>query len=210
MKTNQLVLPKDRPVEFRINTKDVLHDFWVPEFRLKSDAVPGITTKIRAHPVAHRQLRRRLRRAVRHRPLDDAPGRARGRPAAPTTPGSPRSSRSAARRRRAAGGDQRPTARQLFTDTGCNACHTLADAGSTASVGPDLDELAADAAKYGKQEGQTPEEYVEGVDRGPERVRRPRASTRASCPTTYKDQLSPEEIDTLVKYLLDVGGGEGK
>ena len=26
-------------------------------------------------------------------------------------------------------------------------------------------------------------------------------------PGTYKDQLSPEEIDTLVKYLLDVGGG---
>ena len=29
-------------------------------------------------------------------------------------------------------------------------------------------------------------------------------------PKTYKDQLSPEEIDTLVKYLLDVGGGESK
>jgi cytochrome c oxidase subunit 2 len=45
-----LVLPKDRPVEFLINTKDVLHDFWVPEFRLKSDAVPGLTTKIRLTP----------------------------------------------------------------------------------------------------------------------------------------------------------------
>ncbi len=44
------MLPKDRPVEFRINTKDVLHDFWVPEFRLKSDAVPGLTTKIRLTP----------------------------------------------------------------------------------------------------------------------------------------------------------------
>ena len=43
-------LPKDRPVEFRIHTKDVLHSFWVPEFRLKSDAVPGLTTKIRVTP----------------------------------------------------------------------------------------------------------------------------------------------------------------
>ena len=50
VKSNRLVLPKDRPVEFRIKTKDVLHDFWVPEFRLKSDAVPGITTKIRLTP----------------------------------------------------------------------------------------------------------------------------------------------------------------
>jgi len=50
VKSNELVLPKDRPVEFRIHTKDVLHSFWVPEFRLKSDAVPGLTTKIRLTP----------------------------------------------------------------------------------------------------------------------------------------------------------------
>jgi cytochrome c oxidase subunit II len=45
-----LVLPKDRPVDFRIRTRDVIHSFWVPEFRLKSDAVPGLTTKIRLTP----------------------------------------------------------------------------------------------------------------------------------------------------------------
>lgn len=50
VKTSSLKLPMDRPVEFRINTDDVLHDFWVPQFRLKSDAVPGLTTKIRATP----------------------------------------------------------------------------------------------------------------------------------------------------------------
>ncbi|HEU0018656.1 MAG TPA: cytochrome c oxidase subunit II, partial [Thermoleophilaceae bacterium] len=50
LQSNQLVLPKDRPVHFKIDTKDVLHDFWVPEFRLKSDAVPGITTDVRLTP----------------------------------------------------------------------------------------------------------------------------------------------------------------
>jgi len=49
-RSDTLVLAKDRPVEFMINTGDVLHDFWVPAFRLKSDAVPGITTKIRVTP----------------------------------------------------------------------------------------------------------------------------------------------------------------
>jgi hypothetical protein len=29
-------------------------------------------------------------------------------------------------------------------------------------------------------------------------------------PTDYKDQLSPQEMDALVKYLLDVSGGQGK
>jgi cytochrome c oxidase subunit 2 len=48
--TNQLVVPKDRQVNFKIGTKDVIHDFWVPAFRLKSDAVPGITTSYRVTP----------------------------------------------------------------------------------------------------------------------------------------------------------------
>src|SRR4029078_4518296 len=46
----ELVLPVNRPVEFRIHTKDVITSFWVPQFRLKSDAVPGLTTKIRVTP----------------------------------------------------------------------------------------------------------------------------------------------------------------
>jgi cytochrome c oxidase subunit II len=48
--STELVLPKDRPVDFRIHSEDVIHSFWVPEFRLKSDAVPGLTTKIRLTP----------------------------------------------------------------------------------------------------------------------------------------------------------------
>src|SRR5215212_9964128 len=50
LQTSELVLPVNRPVEFRIHTKDVLHSFWVPQFRLKSDAVPGLTTRIRVTP----------------------------------------------------------------------------------------------------------------------------------------------------------------
>ena len=48
--STELVLPKDQPVEFRIRTEDVIHSFWVPQFRLKSDAVRGLTTKVRLTP----------------------------------------------------------------------------------------------------------------------------------------------------------------
>jgi cytochrome c oxidase subunit 2 len=48
--STELNLPAGRPVEFRISTRDVIHSFWVPEFRLKSDAVPGITTTVRLIP----------------------------------------------------------------------------------------------------------------------------------------------------------------
>ena len=46
----QLYLPKGRPVEFKVRSKDVIHDFWVPAFRLKIDAVPGVTTQYRVTP----------------------------------------------------------------------------------------------------------------------------------------------------------------
>jgi cytochrome c oxidase subunit II len=48
--TDQLYLPIGRSVEFNINARDVLHDFWVPAFRVKIDAVPGITTHYRITP----------------------------------------------------------------------------------------------------------------------------------------------------------------
>src|ERR687891_753100 len=48
--STELVLPEGRPIDFRIRSRDVVHSFWVPEFRLKSDAVPGLTTKIRLTP----------------------------------------------------------------------------------------------------------------------------------------------------------------
>jgi cytochrome c oxidase subunit 2 len=48
--TNTLYLPKDRPVAFDVVTRDVIHSFWVPDFRLKTDTVPGLTTHIRVTP----------------------------------------------------------------------------------------------------------------------------------------------------------------
>jgi cytochrome c oxidase subunit II len=46
----QLHLVKGTPYHFKIKAKDVLHSFWVPEFRMKKDAVPGITTDARVTP----------------------------------------------------------------------------------------------------------------------------------------------------------------
>jgi cytochrome c oxidase subunit II len=46
-RSDQLFLPEGENVRFFVRSKDVIHDFWVPEFRLKIDAVPGITTKYR-------------------------------------------------------------------------------------------------------------------------------------------------------------------
>src|SRR3954467_2897973 len=46
----QLHLPVNQPVKFTLQSKDVLHDFWVPAFRVKKDAVPGINVTYRVTP----------------------------------------------------------------------------------------------------------------------------------------------------------------
>jgi cytochrome c oxidase subunit II len=43
---NQLYLPVNKPVIVRLRSKDVIHSFGVPEFRVKQDAVPGFTIPI--------------------------------------------------------------------------------------------------------------------------------------------------------------------
>jgi cytochrome c oxidase subunit 2 len=37
-------VPVDRQVQFKMHAQDVIHSFWVPEWRIKKDNVPGITT----------------------------------------------------------------------------------------------------------------------------------------------------------------------
>jgi cytochrome c oxidase subunit II len=39
-----------RPVELKMRSKDVIHDLYVSEFRLKQDVVPGITTRLLFDP----------------------------------------------------------------------------------------------------------------------------------------------------------------
>ncbi len=46
----ELTLPLDRQVRFEMTAEDVIHSFWVPEFRIKQDLVPGQTTTLRIKP----------------------------------------------------------------------------------------------------------------------------------------------------------------
>ncbi len=43
---NELVVPKDKPVKLLMSSKDVLHSFFVPEFRVKQDVIPGTYTTL--------------------------------------------------------------------------------------------------------------------------------------------------------------------
>jgi cytochrome c oxidase subunit II len=45
-----LYLPKGRTAELRLKSLDVIHSFWVPEFRQEQEAVPGTTTHVAVTP----------------------------------------------------------------------------------------------------------------------------------------------------------------
>lgn len=48
--TGEMHVPIGREVEINMTANDVIHAFWVPEFRLKQDAIPGRQSEIRFTP----------------------------------------------------------------------------------------------------------------------------------------------------------------
>ncbi|MCE9647907.1 MAG: cytochrome c oxidase subunit II [Chloroflexi bacterium] len=49
--SNELHLPVDQQVVLKMESSDVIHSFWVPEFRVKQDVVPGRVTEYRITPI---------------------------------------------------------------------------------------------------------------------------------------------------------------
>jgi cytochrome c oxidase subunit 2 len=194
IKSTQLYLPKDRPVRFYVKALDVIHDFWVPAFRMKIDAVPGLETKYRVtpnrlgtYPVVCAELcglghsvMRTSTHVVTTAQFNAWLAKQKA-PAATTAGGA-------------------PDGKKLFTDgngtaTACGSCHTLADAGTSGQTGPDLDKVLAgkDAAFIEKSIVQPDAEIAPGFQAG-------------IMPENYGDTLSPEELKALVKYLGEVAG----
>jgi cytochrome c oxidase subunit II len=186
----QLYLPKGRPVRLNIKAVDVIHSFWVPAFRLKKDAVPGITTDVRFTPdkigtypvvcaelcgIGHATMRQTahiLQPAAYQAWLEKK--------AAPPA---------------AAGGGGGGTAagKAVFAANGCASCHTLADAGAGGTVGPDLDKALKGKDKAFIQESITApdKEIAKGYPKG-------------VMPANFGQTISKDELTALVDYLAQV------
>ena len=143
----QLYLPANTPVNFTVQSKDVIHDFWVPAFRMKIDAVPGIDTHVRVtttdrlgeFPVVCAELCGLGHSTMRQSAHVMTP-RGLRRASWPSSPAGP--PRAAAVAAAAARPTARPCSRTPRSRTACDSCHTLADAGATGTTGPNLDEVA--------------------------------------------------------------------
>lgn len=89
---------------------------------------------------------------------------------------------------------------QIFTAAGCGGCHTFAPAGTSATVGPDLDELASVADQ--REPGLDAEEYTEEALVDPDAFVVD-GFQAGVMPDNYGEQLDEEQLGTLVEYLLD-------
>jgi cytochrome c oxidase subunit II len=206
-RTTELALPAGKSVKFQIQSKDVIHDFWVPDFRMKIDAVPGITTSYRVTPKAdsigvHEVVCAELcglghafmRSTVRVMTRQGFAAWVRRTSAAANGGGQ------AGGGGQGGGGQTASTdAKALFTNgknatgaTACGACHTLSEAGTNGTTGPDLDQVlkGRDAAFIKQSIVQPDAQIAKGYGKG-------------IMPPNYDSTLSPSEVNALVKFLSD-------
>jgi cytochrome c oxidase subunit 2 len=192
--SGNLVLPVNREVELDLTAKDVIHSFWVPQWRVKQDTVPGIhthivvtPTKIGTFPIictelcglGHAAMRSQavvLSRADYAKWVDQ---QKKGGGAA------------------SAGGSQTSDPKAIFTSTsiGCANCHTLAAAGTHGQVGPDLDKvLPGKGADFIRQSIVDPNaEIAKGYQPN-------------IMPGDFEQKLSKPQLDALVQFLVKSAG----
>jgi mono/diheme cytochrome c family protein len=80
--------------------------------------------------------------------------------------------------------------KQVFESQGCSGCHTFAAAGSTGAIGPDLDK-----ALQGK-DSEFVRESITDPNKDIAQGYQPNI-----MPATFKDSLTPKQIDDLVAFL---------
>jgi len=184
--TGVLRLPVGRSVELSFKALDVIHSFWVPQFGQKEDTVPGLHTQLHITPtktgtfpvictelcgLGHALMRARVV-VMKKAAFAAWVG------AAPKQTG---------------GG------KAVFVNNGCSSCHTFKPAGASATIGPDLDKLPAEARKA----GQPLEQFVR------KSIVHPNAYIEPHYPPNLMPQtfgsLPKSQLDALVRFLIGKG-----
>jgi cytochrome c oxidase subunit 2 len=184
-----LRLPLNRTVELQMETRDVIHSFWVPEFAQKQDVVPGLVTtlvitpdRIGTYPVICTELCGLGHAVMRSEAIVMS---AAGFEAWVKGNAS------------AVSGGGAAAGKAVFAAQGCGACHTFKPAGATGKVGPGLDSLFKDAQLAGlsvpdfiRQSIVDPNAYVSP------------GFPKNVMPGNFGSSVPKSQLDALVNYLI--------
>jgi cytochrome c oxidase subunit II len=188
-----LHIPLGRQVLFRMHSDDVIHSFWVPDFRLKKDIMPDRVTEQRftgtrlgTYPIVCSRLCGVGHAFMRSSVIVESPtdfeawlvaqAKAEDDTADPLVYG-----------------------RKLFHEYGCNGCHTLSDAQATGDVGPNLDGIGVRAGR--RVPGQDAQDYLREAIVRPDAYIVPGYQV-GIMPKDLQQRMSARELQALVQYLL--------
>jgi cytochrome c oxidase subunit II len=193
--SSTLRLPNHEAVELKMQSKDVIHSFWVPQFSQKQDVVPGLTTRLvitpkrlGTYPVVCTELCGEGHALMRAQAIVM-------KPKAFAAWVKSQQATVAKANQGGAGGPGLAT----FTSAGCAGCHTFTAAHSNGATGPNLDNLTAAA----KQAGKPLEQFVR------QSIVDPNAYIQPGYPKgvmpSFK-QLSATDLNDLVQFLTKPSG----
>lgn len=185
---NEIRLPVDEPVQFRLTSLDVIHSFWIPPLAGKMDMIPGRVTQLAVQASrtgtfrgacaeycggAHALMNFPV--VVMARPAFDEWLRRQAEPA--RTPSDAAGARGF----------------QVFLSEGCGACHTVRGTDAAGTVGPDLTHVGS---RLSLGAGTLPNE--------PADFRRWIENTEKIKPEVHMPafgMLKPEDLRALAAYL---------
>ena len=186
LKSNKLVMPLDRNITFDFESADVIHSFWIPAMGQKQDVVPGIDTSIVVTPT---------RTGNFTLICTELCGLGHATMRAPVTVVSQADfDKWVQEQQSGTGGGS--SGKAVFASAGCGSCHTFNAAGSIGKIGPNLDNIVADAQKAGED----PAAYVKESIVDPNKVIAS-GYQPGVMPGNFGDTLSAKEIDALVAFI---------
>jgi cytochrome c oxidase subunit 2 len=190
---NELHVPVGQAVKLIIGSEDVIHSFYIPEFRVKMDAVPGRSTTLWFEPTKAGEYHlfcaeycgmshsRMIGRIVVMEPPEYQTWLAGGRPS----------------------GSMAEEGEKLFTSLGCSTCHLSNGTGR----GPKLNDVFGSTVKLA--DGSTvvaDENYVR------ESIMTPTAKIVAGYAPlmpTFQGQVSEEQLTQLIAYVKSLKQASG-
>jgi cytochrome c oxidase subunit 2 len=184
----ELKVPSGKPVKLVMQSQDVLHSFYVPDFRIKRDVVPNRYTVVwfeAPHEGVHNVF------------CTEYCGDGHSKMIETVTVMDPQDYRSWAQGEFEGGGVM--TGEKLYAIKGCQGCHSV---DGSAKVGPSFQGL------YGKQESLSDGSTVKvDDDYIRESINVPAAKVVAGYAPSmppYQGQLSDEEINLLIDYIKNL------
>ncbi len=191
---NELHVPVGVPIQLTMTSEDVIHDFFIPAFRIKKDALPGRYSSIwfEATKIGTYHFFCAQYCGAEHSgmigwvyvmsPADYAQWLANN----------------------SSGETMEAAGRRLFNQVGCNGCHSE----SSSATGPSLKGLYGQSVRLA--DGRTVpanDDYLRGTILTPFKQRV--AGYPAIMPT-FQGQVNEEQILQLIAYLKSLGPEEGK